>query len=381
MAADVGKKLLGEVEEMRLDGASHLEQNIPSDIVGYTNIQAKLLHDHRVRTDIAQLSFNFQPLDRILSAATQAWPPGKVTTSQPIVELMSLAAGDGKTQLLYHICSKAVLPHHVDGQQAAVVIIDADGRFMVDHLAKQIQTLFEDIGKNAVNSEENSMIRDEVLSALKHVHVFRPQSLAGAIATLNTLPGYLFNQNRHHSYDREIAFIAIDSASAFYWQDQASMENARFQAATGEDILERSNTSSGYQSLFASLKMATNMLKCPAIVTTWQLQPVYADSKTTRSYRQQLPDFRPTLRLVVRRLAVRKFPPGITVEQALRESADRQRAVDQGKFECSVNQYGMDERSVKAFAGDRGGFGFRIDEGGVIVDTADDDEVSDGGHA
>lgn len=294
--------------------------------------------------------------------------------SQPMVELMSIAAGDGKTQLLYHLSARAVLPYRLGGQQAAVVIIDADGRFSVDALATQIQRLLADSRGSIAGSETTLVIESETISALKHVHIFRPQSLGAVIATLDSLPDYLFSQTRHHSFDRDVAFIAVDSASAFYWQDQAQTENAKFQVATEEIISEKPDTTSDYQPMFASLKEVTQALSCPAIVTTWHLQPVYAENRTSRSYRQVIHDFRPTIRLVVIRLPVRKFPPGLTVEQALRESVDRQKAVDQSKFECFVNQSGMDGRAVKAFDGDRSGFIFVNAKKVVAVDKDGKDE-------
>jgi hypothetical protein len=303
---------------------------------------------------------------------TQGWPTGKTALSKPIVELLSPTSGDGKTELLCHLCAKAVLPKYAGGQQAAVVVIDTDGQFSVERLARHLRTFLENGNRDATRGEESLIIDDEILSALKHVHIFRPQSLLATAATLDSLPTYLFDQHTHHSYDREVAFIAIDSASAFYWQEQARTENARFQAATGESSNGSLHTDSCYETLFASLE-AAKVLDCPAIVTTCYFQPIYADNKTPRAYRQLLPDFRPTLRVVVQRLAVRKFPPGISVEQALRESADRQKAVDAGNFECFVNQYGMEERKIKAMAG-QDGFGFVVDESGVIVDKVNDDE-------
>ena len=53
------------------------------------------------------------------------------------------------------------------------------------------------------------------------------------------------------------------------------------------------------------------------------------------------------------------------MEQALREAGDRQKAVDEGKFGCFVNEWGLDEQVLMKVGG---GFGFRIRGEGVLVD-------------
>ncbi|KAK3709113.1 hypothetical protein LTR37_011092 [Vermiconidia calcicola] len=342
MAEYVGKKLLGEVEEVGLD-----EHGSPTEY------------------------FGLPPLDRLLQATTDARPQSlKASTAPPVIELMSLAPGGGKTHLLYHLCTIAVLPNKLGGKQACAVIIATDGKFSVSQLAAQLQQLLPDYHTPEATTENTTTaIDEEVLAALRHIHIFRPQSLPSAIATLDSLQTYLFDKTRHYSFDRQVAFIAIDSASTFYWQDRAETEDAAFVASTSTSTTGSKVPAlqSAYVQLGTSLRNTTQTFDCPAIVTTWHLN-LLPPSSASRGYRPQLPALQPILRLVVRRLPVRKFPPGISLEQALRESGDRQKAVGEAKFECFVNEWGLDERTLQALQRVGGGFGFRVKEDGVRME-------------
>jgi DNA-repair protein XRCC2 len=81
-------------------------------------------------------------MDRLLHALQEYGPPtSKNRASQPIIELMSLAPGGGKTHILCHLSAIAALPRNYGGKQECTVIIDADGKFSVPRLAAQIQLL------------------------------------------------------------------------------------------------------------------------------------------------------------------------------------------------------------------------------------------------
>lgn len=55
----------------------------------------------------------------------------------------------------------------------------------------------------------------------------------------------------------------------------------------------------------------------------------------------------------------------ISVESAQREARDRLKAVEEGKFECFVNEWGVDERSLRRLQSAGGGFEFKILEDGA----------------
>ena len=287
------------------------------------------------------------------------------STSQPTIELMSLGAGDGKTHLLYHLCALAVLPRSMSGKQECVVIVDTDGKFAITRLAAQIQLLLHLHSVEATHDLSEERLNIETASVLKHIHIFRPQNLASTIATLDSLPSYLFNQDRHYSFDREVAFIALDSASAFYWQDRSETENAAFHAKT-----EASNAGNQISDCFkvaAALKRASKMFGCPAIFTTWYLGPQQkaGDGMVPRAFRPQIRPLQASLRLVVHRVPVRKFPAGLNLDGALREAADRQKAVAEGRFECFVNEWSAEEGPLRQQSS--GTFEFRILVDGLMV--------------
>lgn len=247
------------------------------------------------------------------------------------------------------------------------MIFDTDSHFDVDRLAAQIRIALDE--NNDSGSSESP--DDTILQALRHVHVFRPQSLASLTATLDTLPSYLFNQQRHFSFERAVGFIAVDSASAFYWQDRAETEDAAFYAKTSlEPALAA--PASGYAAFTAALKNACATLQCAAIFTSHYLGPTSTTPHGARSYRPSLPPplaILPTLRLACQRTPVKKFPPLISLEGALREADDRITAVEEGKFECFVNEWGVDERTLRRIQGVGNGFEFQIRDEGLRVST------------
>lgn len=283
---------------------------------------------------------------------------------------MSLAPGGGKSHLLYYLCARATLPISLNGKQSCVIIIDTDGTFGVDRLATQLVLCIRKHHPEADTADINETIQ----TCLKHTHTFRPQSLASTTATLASLPEYLFDRTRHFSFDRAVTFIALDSASAFYWQDKAEMEDAAVLAPTTTGS-KPAPTQSGYAALATALKAACKAFNCPAIFSSWYLGAATPQqqqhSSHTRSFRPPLPAPManlPTLLLVVQRKAVRKLPPGISITEALREAPMRQKAVLEGGFECFVNEWDLHEAVVRKLRECGGGFGFRIVDEGVVVD-------------
>lgn len=338
----------------------------------------QILESIRLKHEPDVCYLNFPPLDRLLRTVLEARAASKGTTTQPIIEFISLAAGDGKTHLLYHLCAQAVLPVHLGGKQAAAVVIDANGQYDVQRLGTHIQQLIRQQSGCLSESGDSAQVDQETHSALKHVHIFRPQALDSTTATLDALPQYLFDQRRHHSYDRGVSFVALDPASAFYWQDRAETEDAAF-IATTEAPSTTSSTQSGYFQLSKSLKAACKALCCPAIITTWHVGISQSSDNTVRSIRPQLPAMQTTLRLIIHRIPVRKFPPGITLEQALRESPSRQKAVEDCRFECLLSEYEVEERVLRGLKGKDSGFGFAVSSSGVTIhesgEKSDDENV------
>ncbi|KAK0256253.1 hypothetical protein LTR48_000601 [Friedmanniomyces endolithicus] len=368
MAEDLGKRLLAETEETDFD---------------------EIFQILRLQSEPSSKSwFNVPQLDRLVNETNQEphSTSSKITKpTQPVLELTSTSPGNGKTHLLYHLTALAVLPSDLGGKESCVVILDTDGTFSIPRLAQQLLLLIK------APSSTDQEIDDILLSSLKHIHIFRPQSLASSIATLTTLPAYLFDASRHYSLDRAASFIAIASASAYYWQTKASEENAALFASTAAPLSKPSKQQqqvpAAYAQLTTALRSASLTFHCPIVLTSQHLggpvnlttTPHDYPADSSHALRPSLPaplSTLPTLQLILTRLPVRKFPAGISLEEAAREAVDRQAAVGAGKYSCVVNEWGLGERVLSRLhtLGDgKKGFGFRVGAEGVRVDRGGED--------
>lgn len=70
----------------------------------------------------------------------------------------------------------------------------------------------------------------------------------------------------------------------------------------------------------------------------------------------------------MQRKAVRKFPPGIRVEEALREAVDRLKAVEEGRFEALVCEWGVEERMLVELKRRGGGIRFGVGREGIVIE-------------
>lgn len=315
-------------------------------------------------TSVSPSPLGCPPLDRMLALSTEG--PHQPRRPPPVIELTSVHTGAGATHLIYRLAAANVLAKECGGHERCVVLVDTDGHFDVEKLADQLKVRLQ----SGPCPQDSDSLDGMVFQSLRHLHIFRPQSLAALTSCLRGLQSYLFNQQRHFSYDRAVGFIAIDSASAFCWQDRAETEDAAFYAKTSAEPGQL--PPSAYNALAASLKEASAAIHCPVIFTSRHSGPVQATPHAGRALRPSLPPpfpTLPTLRLVCQRLQVKKFPPWISVKGALREAADRLKAVEQARFECVVNEWGIDERTLRKLQSAGGGFEFRItDEGVKMVD-------------
>ncbi|CAK1357129.1 uncharacterized protein RHO25_008722 [Cercospora beticola] len=348
---DLGKKLLAEVEEVGLD---------------------EILKDLRLQQDDRSCYFGLPQLDALVQCKLdlKATVPN-IATPPPIVELMSHHTCSGKTQLLYHLTALAVLPRTLGGRQAAVIYFDLDKHFSVTRLAQQIKRLLlaQSLAPNQKLSNDN--VNEIVSECLLHVQIYHSYSLSKTVSTLNNLQSYLFDSSKHHSFDRTIAFIAVDSASALYWQTRFETEEAALLSSTSnKSYTEPPRQPIGYTHLAAALQSASRTFSAPIIYTVRDYNPpAKASSHNSNHHQYQLTNsafgssllddayaLRPslpapfnsvsfaTLRLIMRRGIVRKLPIEVTVEDALQEESNRRKVTDQGKFECFVNEWGVDDK-------------------------------------
>lgn len=343
MAADLGKRLLAEVEEVGLDEVGHM----PNTTLGNNGSEltiAQILKTIRFRHDPEPARFGIPALDKIINAAVlDKFNPPAVP---PIIEIVSQAPGSGTTHIIYLLAATAIVPASLGGKESCIAILDTDSTFSVPRLVQQLRlTLPPDTPPSTI------------AAALSHVHIFRPQSLASLHATLQSLPDYFF-EGSHPSTARPLSFLALDSLTAFHWQTKAAEEDLAF-ANQNPPVSEPSEAnpvspeagkpnSTSQPDLPTLLKSTATTLNAPLVLTS--------HSVAINTPRSALP----TLRLTASRRAVRNFPPTISVVEALREAGDRQRAVEASSWEIRVSDSG----SLRGK-----GFDFTITNEGVRFET------------
>lgn len=364
--------------------------------------------------------------DQNVSAEDRRLPTASLTKQiDPVIEISSVSSAAGKTHLLYYLTAIAVLPSsingiRVDGRASAVVFIDADGRFDAERLRTVACGLIDRKLKahSGTGSREvpdgqihppnltTQELESIIVTSLQHVHVFRPQSSASLLATLQSLQAYLLDISRHYSSHRPLHAIFIDSATAFFWQDKLHDDVARTEnigRPVAEIELERNQKrifflSDIYGELVQTLKTLQRHFGCIVAYTCNTLnsrsvtgyqghsqsppQPsgpfdLYNPSNVTAA--RSMPSFRcplpapwgtfATLRLVVRRDAVRPFPPMMTARDAQRDAIMRQNVVLEGRFLGWVNEWERGEwprRFVDGLKERNGGvFSFHVGRSGV----------------
>ena len=279
-AEELGKRLLAEVEQLSFEEVSI--DSLPF-CRGNTDAKQQFLDELRLADNSRpDLSFGLPPFDALLQLVTEA--RDKPTPINPIIELTSLRSASGKTHVLYHIVAVAVLPASYSGRHSCVVVVDTDNRFSVLRLVTQMQKIV------------NGALSDsDIEYTLRHVHIYRPQSLSSTIATVQAMPDYLFDSTRHYSADRPLAFIALDSASAFVWQARADAEDTVMSRAS----ISGARQAPSYADLAAALLSTTKTLRCPLIYTAWAQSPVKNAApfnSEAHSFRSSLPAPWPTPR-------------------------------------------------------------------------------------
>jgi DNA-repair protein XRCC2 len=186
-------------------------------------------------------------------------------------------SGSGKSQLLYILLATCIIPSSHGGWGKAAVLFDTEGAFD--------PRKFNDMLLFRVLSRFNASFDDAQLfaaKALHNLHVFRPASSVQLAASVYNLPAY----QRAHMPDADIALVAVDSLSAFYWPDRFTAEQLR---PLG---LPHSSTPL-YHVLTAlqSLRISHNPV---TVLTNWALS--LADNSNGPSgtpifYKQHLPSF------------------------------------------------------------------------------------------
>ncbi|KAF2840250.1 hypothetical protein M501DRAFT_932154 [Patellaria atrata CBS 101060] len=403
-AEELGRRLLGEVEE-----------------AGMEEILTSLRF---LASPFPHSSFDIPSLDRLLASAQappgpqvqQAQAPGpcssptrpstviipshslpKTKAKPPIIELTSTAPGSGKTQLLYFITALATLPPlalsgiSLYGKSAAVVVIDTDGHFSVPRLVEVMKAHISRCKSSSqphsrpASSRSNEGTRSigrfdmmrMIKEALTHVHIFRVTSPSSLLATIESLSTYLFDTNAHHSGNRAVHSIILDSVTAFHYLLPPIQPSH-----TTNESTPKLTSAQFYQSVLSALKTVQQTFSCNILYTSVSLPPA-RPSNTTNSTPSHIPANLPrsllpiswyafpTLRLLLARENVPPVAPAMSVQEARRDRDARQSVVERGGFGMIALSAGRGE------LGESVGFYVRGEEGVVFEeDGTEEAEIS-----
>lgn len=276
------------------------------------------------------------------AGTTGAFPRRKENAEGVLsIDITGTRPGSGKTHLLYYIVTIAVLPRsydgvNINGKETALVVIDCEDRFNVQRLAQIIASHISSAESRRHLKESD--IDHIVRTSLDHVHLYRPQSIHSAIATIPNISSYLLSRLAHKSGSRPLGSIILDGAGSFLWKSRADEEISRFsdeQTKRDRPIVDANGL---YADLIQRLKTFALQFGCPVLTTSWSHLSLSAETGnvTTRSMMPPSWNSFAKLRLEVRRVPIRPFPPMMSLEEILAEKAKRADFARRGEFEVSV---------------------------------------------
>jgi hypothetical protein len=304
----------------------------------------------------------------LLLSRSRRWKP-------VVVELTSTLPASGKTNLLYLVTALAVLPRHHGGRGTTVVWFDLDGRLS----ARRLREVMYGVVPTSASSQDGNQKSAIAAEALRHVHVFRPQSSSQLMATLDSLPSYLLHAGTHSSMNRCVSLLILDPASAFYWQDRFDQETARLEYLHNAGNHQVSRTAA----IIAKLKTLQKEFNCAVALSTASAMSTLAkpapaascnrDSAGPAEPRSTSPwTAFATITLILSRDRVPRFTADMTLSECLRDQPQRQKAVAQGRFLVDLDRGGSEGWSNKigdAIRRMRGGGSFALRIGTMSVAT------------
>ncbi|KAI4176237.1 MAG: hypothetical protein LQ348_006027 [Seirophora lacunosa] len=375
-AAALGTNLLQEVKEEGLNELLHTLRSIHEDRqrhvhTGQANIDELLnafesSHRHHLGRDLTSVQHNTVRHQR-----------------RPVLELIGATPCSGKTQLLYHLVGLSLLPKNYEdvslgGNGAVVILFDLRTRFSVLRLK---EVMFTHVQSQCEKSSE-TFSRDAVVSmvrnSLDHLHVFRPQTSLSLLVTLSNLQRYLFSTASHVSANRSVGSIILHDVDAFLWQDR--LEDAEEQTHGSTAPQNAGLLSSRFRDMVTHVRRIQTIFSCLVIATSSALSTTShtrIEGHTVPVLKSHLPNsWRSfvTVRLIVQRDSVRKFPLGISAEEAAAEADQRREAVEKSIFSARLDWSESDvwreeTRGVLKAMDDVGDFPFRITASGVDFDV------------
>uniref|UniRef100_A0A1A8IY37 X-ray repair complementing defective repair in Chinese hamster cells 2 n=1 Tax=Nothobranchius kuhntae TaxID=321403 RepID=A0A1A8IY37_NOTKU len=122
------------------------------------------------------------------------------------------AEGTGKTELLYHLLCRCVLPKETGGLEVDVVFVDTDYSLDMSRLVSILDSkLSSGLSTCSTSAGSDEAVLRSCLSRLLVVHCSSSSQL---LLTLHFLETTLSSRP-------SVALLLIDSISAFYWSDSS----------------------------------------------------------------------------------------------------------------------------------------------------------------
>ncbi|KAH9922992.1 hypothetical protein B0H21DRAFT_765663 [Amylocystis lapponica] len=211
-------------------------------------------------------------------------------------------AASGKSHLLFYLIMTCIMPSSagsiaLGGWDKAAILFDTDGTFDVRRfhmlLASRLSRL---LPQDLLAAEPETAVTPEALAThcLANLHIFRPTSSLQLAVTLLHLPAY--HATNLDLQSTEIGLLAIDSISAFYWQDRFTVEQMQ---GTKQSHPESKASPPGPANPLRHVLTALQRFRIshgPVIIlTNWGLNPLEKPTSTGESlspfYKQHLHPF------------------------------------------------------------------------------------------
>lgn len=391
-AGQLGKRLIEEVEERSLNellseirGSASENQGLHLGIPSFDQILEIFQKPRIPPSRLAWISP--QPS----SDDSEYVYPGSITPSRPeswtarhgkkpparTIQLTSSYSAAGKTSLLYHLSAFSILAKCYGGNEATIVWLDTDGRFSSLRLAQLYARMLQ---TRSIQSNELDLDA-QVRGGLSHVHVFRPQSSAQLIATLKTVPDYLLSRNKHHSQQRPLGLVVLDSVTTFYWADRADAEvtwlsnpgAAAPPSTTSQIIAQLTEIEQVFGCAVAFTTDASlqrrNRTRLDSAARTVVDSPV--PTQNEQVFQDLWTNFA-NITLNVHRVPVPQFAPAMTIEECAKDQPRRIEAVQRGRHGTQVMWNGSESNEIKEEVRKLQygkGFGFKVTVKGVEIES------------
>ncbi|KAL8649542.1 MAG: hypothetical protein Q9226_005538 [Calogaya cf. arnoldii] len=164
-------------------------------------------------------------IDKLLNVFTHTRDRFSHQHQNPVLELVGSSPCSGKTQLLYHLIARLLLPpSHEDtpiqGKNTAIILFDLSNSFSLIRLRDIITGYIR--SQNPLNPQllDQNSLNTLIRISLHHHHIFRPQSSSSFLSTLKSLQNYILNIHAHISANRPVGAIILSNIDAFIHQDR-----------------------------------------------------------------------------------------------------------------------------------------------------------------